>query len=383
MSKESHDTTTVSTSEQAFRDLLGTLEEAAGMVTGPLGASDARERAEGIRHLTRLLSVWLENILERGDRLHPSFTRWINPHRKLLGDNPYTYYDAALIDPHHCYRIVGRRGDPTYLGFCVYGTAENGDRRITGNVDDSEMKFASDGSFELFLSKQRPAEALNWLALGADSSDVMVRQYFLDPENQEEARYRIEAHPRPPAPAPLSEEELAQRLATVGRFIQETLQVERTISALSAKSTPHFLRHGDEYEQKEGEGEGPPIDFKWVAKAMPTPAILYTGSWVDDLGGDEVMIVEGRPPSARYWSIQILTRWMESPDYQHHEVFYTSENIALEPDGSFKVAIAHRDPGMPNWLETTGIRSFNIAVRAVKAQEETLEMNFRRERLES
>jgi hypothetical protein len=31
----------------------------------------------------------------------------------------------------------------------------------------------------------------------------------------------------------------------------------------------------------------------------------------------------------------------------------------LEPDGSFRVVIAHRDPGMPNWLDTEG-RPFGL-----------------------
>ena len=120
----------LSISERAYRDLLGTLGKVADVVTGPMGATNARERAEGFRHLLRLLSVWLENILEKGDRAHPVFTRWINPTRKLLGDNPHTYYDAAFIDPKLTYRISGKRGMPTYLGFCVYGTAENGQRSI-------------------------------------------------------------------------------------------------------------------------------------------------------------------------------------------------------------------------------------------------------------
>jgi hypothetical protein len=374
-------TPTPSVSERAFQKFLEDLFEAARTITGPLGAKDARERAEGFRHLTRLVSVWLESLLERGSREHPSFTRWINPTRKLLGDNPHTIYDAAQIDPERSYRIAGRRGGSTYLGFCVYGTSETGNRRITGNLDDSEMKVEADGSFELHLAKERPAGVKNWLALAPDSTDVMVRQYFLDPEHEVQATYCIESVPMPPPPVPLTEEALAAQLATVGRFVRETMQVETTIGALAARSTPHLLRHGDQYEKRAEEDEGAPIDFTWIAKAMPTTAILYTGSWVDDLGDDEVMIVRGRPPRARYWSIHILTRWMESPDYRHHQVIFTPQNIALESDGSFEVAIAHRDPGGRNWLETTGIRSFNIAVRALKSEDEKLQITFSREKL--
>jgi hypothetical protein len=31
----------------------------------------------------------------------------------------------------------------------------------------------------------------------------------------------------------------------------------------------------------------------------------------------------------------------------------------LEPDGTFRAVIAHRDPGVPNWLDTEG-RPFGL-----------------------
>ena len=201
-------------SEQAWDELLGALKQAGETVTGPIGATSGRERAEGFRNVTRVLSVALEQILEKGDRARPVFTRWINPYRKLLGDNPGTYYDSALIDPRCTYCIRGRRGAPTYLGFCVYGTGETGDRRIVGNIDDSEMRFEDDGSFELFLSAELPANAKNWIELAPDAADVLVRQYFLNPGKQEVATYEIEAVPLPPLPS-LSRKR--NSLATRGR----------------------------------------------------------------------------------------------------------------------------------------------------------------------
>jgi hypothetical protein len=29
-------------------------------------------------------------------------------------------------------------------------------------------------------------------------------------------------------------------------------------------------------------------------------------------------------------------------------------NTVLEPDGSFRMVLAHEDPGVPNWLDTEG-----------------------------
>ena len=37
----------------------------------------------------------------------------------------------------------------------------------------------------------------------------------------------------------------------------------------------------------------------------------------------------------------------------------------LEPDGSFRAVVAERDPGAPNWIETTGENTGTIFVRVI------------------
>jgi hypothetical protein len=71
---------------------------------------------------------------------------------------------------------------------------------------------------------------------------------------------------------------------------------------------------------------------------------------------------------------------MESGDWEHHPVILTDRDLVLDPDGTFRVHVAHRDPGRGNWLATTGVTSGNIAVRALRA-EGNLDIEFRREKL--
>lgn len=368
----------VSSCDSAYGRLLEALRKAAEVVEGPLGARNPRERAEGFRHLLRLSSVAFEMFVENGDREHPRFTRWMEAGRKLLGDNPWTIYDVALISPKLSYRIEGQRGGTTYLGVCVYGTKPNGNRCIVGNIDDSELHFAADGSFELVLGRERPAGVENWLQLDDDATDVLVRQYFLDRPAQKKAHYTIAAVPAPPLPGPLTEEGLARRIDEAAKWIFEIINVEATLSALAEQATPVVMRRGKDYENAEGVNT---IDYSWVAKAMPSPAITYTGSWISDLGDDEAVVITGRPPKARYWSIQFLTRWMESLDYRFFPAFFTSENTVLESDGSFRIVVSHRNPGARNWLDTTGMRDGNLAVRAVKDDKGALEVSIERVRI--
>ena len=369
-----------STSERAYLRLLERLREAADIITGPIGARNARERAEGFRHLTRLLSVGLEQCLEKGDRSRPEFTRWMSPHRKLLGDNPGTYYDSARIDPSLRYRVWGSRGNPTYIGFTVYGTDEDGSRHIVSALDDADMEFEPDGTFEIALGAERPPEAKNFLELRETATDVFVRQYFSDPEHEVPATYRIEAVPRSVPPPPITEGELASRLDEVGHFVNETIEVEATLSAIIATMTPGQLRDGDRLTPA-ADDEGPPLDMAVVSKTMPAASILYAGHWINDLRQDEQFVIEGTPPKARYWSVQVMTRWMESLDYRHHNVIFHHRNTHLQPDGTFRIVVAHADPGAPNWIETTGLSHLSVNVRALCPEVDELDVAFRRESL--
>ncbi|MDX1510536.1 MAG: hypothetical protein R3249_04265 [Nitriliruptorales bacterium] len=368
-----------SPSAAAWRRFLERLEEAGEVVSGPLGAIDERDRAEGHRHLLRLVSIASEMLLEKGDTDHPEFIRWMNAHRKMLGDNPHTIYDVAIIDPDTTYVIRGTMGTPTYLGVCAYGTAEGGARRIVGNVDDTDIGVVN-GRFEVWVAPEGSAHVPDGaavLTLEPDATDVLVRQYFHDPASQVEATYTIEAVPDPGPSRPLTEDELVRRLDAVGAYVRDIVEVEATLSALMATATPGLLRHGDDYTDLEGEQAPPPIDPTVVAKAMPSPSIQYSGSWVDDLGEHEQVVVSGALPTCRYFSIQLLNRWMESGNWTTARVFVTDRDLEVV-NGRFRAVIAHADPGEGTWIDTNGWTSFSIAVRALGA-DDPMEIDFTRE----
>jgi len=368
-------------STAAWSRFLDHLRQAGEVVNGPLGAINERERAEGHRHLLRLTSIAAEMLLEKGDTDHPEFTRWMTAHRKMLGDNPHTIYDVALIDPATSYVIRGTMGEPTYLGVCAYGTANGGARRIVGNLDDRDLSIGNDGAFEVWVAPEdspHVPDGAATLTLEPDATDVLVRQYFHDPHVQAEAVYTIAAVPDPGPSGPLGEDELARRLDAVGAYVRDIVEVEATLSALMATATPGLLRHGEDYTDMEGDAASPPIDPTVVAKAMPSPSIQYSGSWVDDLGDDEQVVVSGTIPACRYFSIQLLNRWMESGNWADFRVFVTDRDLAVDADGRFRVVIAHRDPGDGTGIDTNGWTSFSIAVRALGA-DDPMEIDFTRE----
>ena len=58
--------------------------------------------------------------------------------------------------------------------------------------------------------------------------------------------------------------------------------------------------------------------------------------------------------AAPYQAIQIGSRWYVSTDYEHHQTSLTRAQSVADPDGFLRYVVSERDPGLANWLETTG-----------------------------
>ncbi|MBW2698477.1 MAG: DUF1214 domain-containing protein [Deltaproteobacteria bacterium] len=43
--------------------------------------------------------------------------------------------------------------------------------------------------------------------------------------------------------------------------------------------------------------------------------------------------------------------------------------VRYEKDGSFKIVVAHRDPGVPNWIDAAGLRTGMIFWRFLLPEE--------------
>ena len=101
------------------------------------------------------------------------------------------------------------------------------------------------------------------------------------------------------------------------------------------------------------------------ALALASDVQYMTGAW--QLGPDEMLLIEGRPPEAPYWMIQIMDRWLDTADFRRRRVHLNDAQVELEADGSYRIAVSPRDPGLPNWLDTGGRREGYMAFRWVLA----------------
>ena len=72
------------------------------------------------------------------------------------------------------------------------------------------------------------------------------------------------------------------------------------------------------------------------------------------LAPDEALVITGRWPECRFASVALWTRYLQTYDYAHRTASLNRASTTLEPDGTFRMVLAHDDPGVPNWIDTEG-----------------------------
>jgi hypothetical protein len=334
----------------AWEEFCESLKRAGEVLAREGSPRGALDQAEGHRYLTRLVRLALEKFVEHDDPATPRFYRLSHETAKIGADNPDSFYQNAAISGAHEYRLRGTRGTVAYLGFGTYYGSYGAPGRsgCSGYLEAGDLALAPDGSFEITLScERRPG---NWLPMEPDTSMLIVRQNVLDRERERLAELTIERVGTAGPPAPLAPADLDRGLAAAARFVGGT-------AALFADWAEGFARFPNELRA---------MDPKVTGGAHGDPNIaFYMGYW--RLAPDEALVIEADPPACEYWNFQLNNHWMESLDYRWHRIHYNKHTTTYRPDGSFRLVVAHADPGVPNWVETAGHDRGTMALRWVKA----------------
>lgn len=333
-------------SGKAWEEFCDQLKLAGSVLHYPGAPRDAFQQAEGMRYLTRLTRGGLEAFVEYNDPAFPVFRRMVHETVKMGGDNPDNHYFNAQISGEYEYRITGRRNSIHYLGFFTqngnYGTT--GGLAPCGVLEHQDMHVEPDGTFEIILSREKKGR--NWLKTEGETSMVMARQTFLDPVNEKPAEIMIENLDGRRAPCPVTTARVDEGLKTASMFVAGA-------SLLFARWANGFRKHANRL----------PLFDPSVSNAAGGDAgiIYYHSYW--KLEENEALVIDVLPPACDSWNFQLNNYWMESLDYRYFNVSINKASAVYEKDGRVRVVVAHRDPGMPNWLETAGHREGTMCWR--------------------
>ncbi len=329
----------------AWASLIERLRNADEFLRSDRSPGTESERAAGYRHLLVLLALGIDEALRPGDpyepHLRPGGTDAV---LKWGMDCPDALYLGTAVRPDATYRVTGRRGSVRYLGFqTMAGIAS------AANVVADELEIAPDGTFDLFLSAgRRPG---NWMPLREDVRSLIVRQFFYDWETEQPATLSIEVldGPGPRGASDVDAAGVARQIVALGEFVESSLEFWAGIQEVLAGRGSNSFQEPDARTDLGGAEEN----------------VTVWGAW--RIEEDQALVVEVRPPDARYWSIALGNHWWESIDYASHQSSLNGHQAVLDADGMFRAVVARSDPGIANWLDTAGHTRGPMIMRYVRA----------------
>src|SRR5262245_49341087 len=337
-------------SRLALRELIALLEEIDERYLGDEWSAPAfGDLPDGVRTVANMLEGGLTLMFE-SDPERPFFRPIVTRTRKMLGDNPDALYYTAPVRADRAYRVTGNLAGSVYLSFTVEtDTADGGySSQTAGVLRDRDFDIDGDGNFELFFGGE--ARDRNWLELPPGASEVIVRCYFeealpaaADPNRRVPLVIESLTPVGPPAPG---DESVAAGLRRAAKFLRSrTLEQPKT----GEREQPSWVSTTPNvFPQPELPG-----NFAFAAADAAYSMAPYV------LGPEEALVITGRWPECQFANVALWNRYLQTFDYAHRTVSRNRANTTLEPDGSFRMVIAHEDPGVPNWIDTEG-RSFGM-----------------------
>lgn len=335
----------------------------------PLGEAMRRRVPERLRGDSQVMAESMRLLLSGvtrattdalvGDRRHPMFVPELNIAQNIFQPNADTIYKACLIEKGGSYLIRGDRGTVRMVILAQMGpdTLRTGQHHpLLGQIDFDSLTLDADGRFELLISPERPAGYIgDWRPLDPQCEKFMVRVVSCDWGMEREPRFGIarldvdDAKGRPSAGA-----------------LHHAFGEIAGIAGVCALAFPTHV------EELRAEGHINAVKIFDVSQMSGLSGqFYYEGAY--ELADDEALITEVRvPASYRYWSIILTNDLYETTDWYNNQASLNDKQGVVDGDGVFRTVISARDPGVHNWLDTSGNASGAIQGRWFEASEKPM-----------
>ncbi|MDR2857726.1 MAG: hypothetical protein LBV50_07750 [Novosphingobium sp.] len=279
-----------------------------------------------------------------GDANHPEVARFMAPPHRWFGrdvpgsrwggDSPDFIYRTIPIAHGGRYEI---RGKPTCdeaptVNYSLM--ADNTASPVTQTLLDSlNMDFASDGSFAITVDDTPADGRRNHIQTKPGADFIMVRDALGDWLGQSSNALTVTR--LDPAGDPKSADDMARHCA---RIALDNVYYTYYCTRSGAGQAPNAIR--------------PPMSsaaFGGMATQAGTKGNLV-------LEEGDALIVRSNAAGALFRNVTLTDAFHMSIEYWKRTSSFNMRQMAPDEDGNFTFVIAHRDPGIHNWLDTGGLR---------------------------
>jgi hypothetical protein len=255
------------------------------------------------------------------------------PGSRWAGDSPDFIYRLIPIGHGGRYEIrcIANGQKPPSISFQLVATRAA--PVSLGVLESVAMTPGPDGGFVVSIDETAPDGRANHLQTKPGVDHVLVRDELGDWVNQRPFDVLVKRL-NAPERAPLSEEELAQRAA---QFALDGIYYTYYTTRSGAGQPPNHIR----VPVSSGAFGGMPT--QWGTK----------GNLV--LGEDDALLATANAAGAQFRNTMLTDLFHMSINYWSSTSSLNMLQMAPDRDGRFTYVVAHRDPGVHNWLNTNGL----------------------------
>jgi Protein of unknown function (DUF1214) len=284
-----------------------------------------------------------------GDPDHPSFLPTAGFFQRTGSPNPDTVYRRAPVDGAGTYRLTGERGTAPDVTLMPFDAAMRSSRPF----DLSDVARGPDGSFDVVLSAERPAgHTGDWWPLAPEVTSVWLRAVSDRWGEDREPRIAITRVDSPSSRPRPEGADLNKRLAALAPTVERIVE--------------YGLRRSDELADEGYVNALKLVDYR-TRGGMPQQ---WYHEGLFELADDEALLVEAEMPAGwTYFSWSLTDRMLVTLDWVHAQTSLNRSQATVDADGMLRVVVSATDPGVRNWMDTTGYRTGVLQCRTAGSQE--------------
>lgn len=368
----------------------------------PVPAND-RNLAEGYRYVLGFMLNGIERAL--GDPMFPRFRRVIQPMNRSTIDNSDAVYLGTEIDGNHSYKVRGKALDsrhwhgeaaaegitaPQYVIFEL-ASGYSGDsgslkemrpgtRINTSTLDSYSLQVEADGSFEILIAPEKPADYQGNFMLSRRESRgkefvgrfLTCRELFHDWASQdlldlEILRIGVEKSPR----APIDSAAAITMMGEVGRVAKNHVHFWNAFNTITLETygkVPGGLNSADpDAAPFMPTNDMNPPNVMGLATGGGQSSNIYAGG-VYLLDDNEALVIESIVPvEPSFMGFHLANLWGESLDFESYQSNLNAglmeSSINNNGEKVYRWVVCHRDPGVANWIDTTGLPHGYMSMR--------------------
>jgi hypothetical protein len=319
-----------------FAEALRTLpERMLAKLPASMRADPQVQQEVGRLALEALATSTLEAIGGDGDA--PQFLPSIGQVMNVGQPNADTIYRAATITPGGAYRLRGKRGDLRLAVIAQVVPNAGGSPPARAHLNLRDLKVDADGRYDVLISAERPSGYIgDWWQLDPRANRLMLRMVSADWGKEAEPTFAIERVDRP-----------------VGRPRPPAATLEARLRALPRAVDFIALLFVDHVAKLREQGFVNRLKVFDVPMGALAGQFYYEG--VYELKDDEALIVESPVPAkCDYRSLILTTELYETTDWVNNHASLNDTQARPDPDGKLRIVVSARDPGIANWMDTSG-----------------------------